>query len=114
MPHLPWTDAVTCGYFVCSVARIVAYVPQIQKLCERGGAGGVSVVSWLLFAAAHLATLLYAVVVRHDAALAWMSLMNTVGSFTIAALAYQRQLRDRSIYMAHARRLGATRSAITR
>ena len=105
MSHLPWTDTVTCGYLICSVVRVIAYVPQIRALCERGGAGGVSVVSWVLFAIAHGATLLYAAVVRHDDVLAWMSLLNTAGSLAVAALALRRQTRDRIIYVPHARPL---------
>ncbi len=113
MSHLPWTDTVTCGYLICSVVRVIAYVPQIKKLCKRGGEGGVSVTSWLLFAIAHGATLLYGSVVRHDDVLAWMSLLNTVGSLAVAALALRRQAQDRIIHGPHARRLGKTRRAIT-
>ena len=37
MPHLPWTDAVTCGYFVCSVARIVVIIPaHNEEGCIEG------------------------------------------------------------------------------
>jgi hypothetical protein len=68
-------------------ARIVAYVPQIVRVCrDPNGARAVSLLTWSLFTAANVATVIYAVVVSGDSVVAGVFCLNGLGCFTIVAL----------------------------
>ena len=83
--------AITCGYVLFNALRVIAYVPQIRKLCASEGASGVSAASWLMFAGAHGSTALYAFGIQRDYMLALLTSVNFVCSMSIAWLAFHRQ-----------------------
>lgn len=86
---------VTGCYVACNALRLIAYGPQIWKLWRGGPADGVSVASWLIFAATHASTGLYVWRVQHDVTLAWVTLCNLAACLAIAALAARRQRETR-------------------
>ena len=91
MLHQLGMHAITYGYVVFNGLRVIAYVPQIRKLCVNEDASGVSAVSWMMFAGAHGSTALYAFGIQHDLMLALLTSVNFVCSMAIASLAFHRQ-----------------------
>ncbi|MET4035784.1 hypothetical protein ABIB94_007485 [Bradyrhizobium sp. JR7.2] len=75
-----------------NTARLLGYFPQILRVHrDDSGAKAVSVFTWLLFSAANIATVSYAMIVSHDAAMAIIFALNTVGCLTIVGLTMWRR-----------------------
>lgn len=75
-----------------NTARLLGYFPQIVRVHrDNNGAKAVSVFTWLLFSAANIATVSYAVIVSHDAAMATIFALNTFGCLTIVGLTIWRR-----------------------
>ena len=76
-------------FAMLNVARVIAYVPQIVCIWrDRNGAAAVSVTTWALFAASHLATAVYA---WGDWLLVAVFISNTLGCTAIAGLALRKR-----------------------
>lgn len=90
-----WIDAVTGLYLATDTARLFAYVPQVRCLLQRDRRDRVSVVSWLLFAATHASTAIYAFAIQQNPMLALWAIGNLLPNLQIVVLAAQRQ-RDGS------------------
>jgi hypothetical protein len=74
-------------------ARVVAYMPQI--ICvyrDPNGAVAVSLLTWIMFTAANLATVSYALTVSSDLVVAVVFALNALGCLTIATLIAVRRL----------------------
>ncbi len=70
-----------------NVLRLLAYGPQIRALMtDRTGASAVSAVTWGVFAASHLSTVLYALLALDDLVVALVFSANTVGCSIIVVL----------------------------
>ncbi|MCK1757762.1 hypothetical protein IVA78_21700 [Bradyrhizobium sp. 137] len=75
-----------------NTARLLGYFPQIVRVHrDSNGAKAVSVFTWLLFSAANIATVSYAMIVSHDAAMATIFALNTLGCLTIVGLTMWRR-----------------------
>lgn len=84
--------------FVNSV-RIIAYVPQILKASRDGnGASAISCLTWGLFFASHLTTIMYAVVCLGDLVMAAIFIGNAFACLAIIAvtLLKRRGHRDKT------------------
>lgn len=77
--------------------RIVAYMPQILCVYRcRKGAPAVSLMTWIMFSAANLATVSYAVTVSHDLVVAGIFALNAFCCLVITTLiAFRRMARGR-------------------
>lgn len=74
-------------------ARVVAYLPQIACLYrDRNGAAAVSLMTWLMFTAANVATVSYALVVSQDPIVAAVFALNAFGCLVIAVMIAARRL----------------------
>ncbi|MCW1996206.1 UNVERIFIED_ORG: hypothetical protein M2193_003657 [Bradyrhizobium japonicum] len=75
-----------------NTARLLGYFPQIVRVHrDDNGAKAVSVFTWMLFSAANVATVSYAMIVSHDAAMAIIFALNTLGCLTIVGLTMWRR-----------------------
>jgi hypothetical protein len=67
--------------------RLLAYMPQIVSVYRcPNGAPGVSLSTWLIFTAANIATVSYALTVTSDLMIAGIFALNALGCLIIAAL----------------------------
>jgi uncharacterized protein with PQ loop repeat len=74
-------------------ARIVAYLPQIARVYhDRNGATAVSLMTWVMFAAANVATVAYALIVARDFVVAAVFALNTFGCLVIVVMTALRRL----------------------
>jgi hypothetical protein len=89
-----WIDAVTGLYLAANAMRLFAYVPQVRCLLHRDRRDGVSVLSCLLFAAAHASTAIYAFTIQQNAMLALWAIGNLLPTLLIALLAARRRDGD--------------------
>lgn len=81
--------------FVNSV-RILAYIPQILKASRDGnGATAISCLTWVLFLASHLTTILYAVVCLGDVLMALIFTGNSLACIAIVAVTLSKQRAHR-------------------
>ena len=74
-------------------ARVLAYMPQI--ICvyrDPNGAVAVSLLTWVMFTAANLATVSYALTVSGDLMVAGVFALNTLGCLIITALIAMRRI----------------------
>ncbi len=74
-------------------ARVLAYMPQI--ICvyrDPNGAVAVSLLTWIMFTAANLATVSYALTVSHDLVIAGVFALNAVSCLVIAMLIVVRRV----------------------
>ena len=75
------------AFAILNTARLVGYFPQIISVHrDTAGAKAVSISTWLLFAAANVATVSYAVAAAQDLAMAIIFSLNTAGCLAILAL----------------------------
>jgi hypothetical protein len=75
-----------------NTARLLGYFPQIVRVHrDTNGARAVSLFTWLLFSAANVATVSYAMIVADDIAMAAIFALNTVGCLTIVGLTMWRR-----------------------
>ena len=81
--------------FVNSV-RILAYIPQILKASRDGnGASAISCLTWGLFLASHLTSILYAVVCLGDLLMALIFMGNAFACMVIVAVTLSKQRAHR-------------------
>jgi hypothetical protein len=94
-------EDITLGAFaLCNSLRIVAYIPQVRKAAaDKHGASAISSTTWSLFLVAHLSTLAYALVNRHDWGLAACFTGNALGCLAIIGITCCKRRR-------HAAQLG--------
>ena len=73
--------------------RIIAYFPQIARVYrDRNGATAVSLTTWIMFTAANVATVSYALVISRDAIVATIFALNAFGCLVIAVMTALRRL----------------------
>ncbi len=78
--------------------RIVAYVPQLVRLFRAAdGAQAVSCVTWSLFAAANLSTVLYAAIALRDPHVTIMFLINGAFCLAIVIVTFAKRQRCRGV-----------------
>jgi len=89
------TEFVTLAFTAVNGLRVIAYVPQIVRIChDNTGAAAISCCTWSLFLVSHLTTIAYAVVVMGDTWMALVFAANSACSAAIVTLALlQRQRR---------------------
>jgi uncharacterized protein with PQ loop repeat len=74
-------------------ARVLAYMPQIICIYRcRNRAAAVSLMTWLMFTAANVATVAYALTVSFDLVVAFVFGLNALFCFVITALVAFRRL----------------------
>jgi hypothetical protein len=87
-------DCSLGAFAILNTARLLGYIPQIVRVHrDKAGAEAVSISTWLLFAAANVATVSYAVVVTHDLLSAAIFSANTIGCLAILAMTAWKRLR---------------------
>ena len=87
------------AFAVLNGARIAAYVPQIRRVyCDPNGAAAVSIVTWILFAFANVATVAYALLVANDRLVAVIFTLNAIGCVGVAALTIAKRLEQRGVF----------------
>jgi hypothetical protein len=75
-----------------NTARLLGYFPQIVRVHrDTNGARAVSLFTWLLFSAANIATVSYAMIVANDIAMAAIFALNTIGCLAIVGLTMWRR-----------------------
>jgi hypothetical protein len=80
-------DYSLAAFALLNGGRTVAYVPQMVRVYrDPHGATAVSLTTWLLFAAANIATVAYALAVADDRLVAFVFGLNAVGCLAIVAL----------------------------
>jgi len=85
-------DVTLMAVTVCNSIRVLAYFPQIWKAAtDDNGAKALSYTTWSLFLVSHVTTAAYALVNRHDWAMAMMFLVNAAACATILGVAAWRR-----------------------
>jgi hypothetical protein len=80
-------DYSLAAFALLNGGRTVAYVPQMVRVYrDPNGATAVSLTTWVLFAAANIATVAYALAVADDRLVALVFGLNTLGCLVIVAL----------------------------
>jgi hypothetical protein len=75
------------AFAVLNIGRILAYFPQfLQVYRDPHGAAAVSVLTWALFTAANVATVLYVLVATGDRIVATVFALNAAGCLAIAVM----------------------------
>lgn len=101
-------DYSLAAFALLNGGRAVAYVPQMVRVYrDPHGAAAVSLVTWLLFAAANIATVCYALAAAQDHVVAIVFGFNAAGCLAIVALIAAKR-------MERPRRLGTARIAALR
>lgn len=96
-------EAALSAFTMLNIVRLAGYVSQIAEIArDKGGAPGVSCLTWTIFAMSNLATVLYAALSLHDGAMACIFAANTAGCVAILLLTRHKRLAAR-------RRAGAAR-----
>ena len=86
-------DYSMMAFALLNGARVLAYMPQIVCVYrDTNGAPSVSLVTWLMFAAANLATVSYALTVTSDLVVAGVFALNTLSCLIITALVAVRRV----------------------
>jgi uncharacterized protein with PQ loop repeat len=86
-------DYSMTAFALLNGGRVIAYMPQI--LCvyrDRNGAAAVSLLTWVMFTAANLATVSYALTVTSDLVAAAVFAANALGCLIITALIAVRRV----------------------
>ena len=94
--HLVLTAWLAIFAFVNSI-RIVAYLPQILRAFNDGnGASAISCLTWVLFFASHLTTIMYAVVCLGDLVMAVIFAGNAFACLVIVTVTlFKRRAHSR-------------------
>jgi hypothetical protein len=75
------------AFALLNAARTVAYLPQIARIYrDPNGAMAVSIITWLLFTSANVATVAYAVFASGDLLVAAVFCLNGVGCCAITLM----------------------------
>lgn len=78
----------------CNFVRILAYVPQVAAIVrDKGGASGVSRMTWAMFGIANASTVAYALLCLGDGWMAAIFCINLVCCLTIVGLASVKRAR---------------------
>ena len=89
-------DYSLMAFTLLNGARAVAYVPQLIKIHrDPHGAAAVSVSTWMLFAAANLATAWYAMTGFNDQLTAYVFVVNGAGCLAVAGLTALKRMRHK-------------------
>ena len=95
--HQEFQAAILTLFAFVNSVRIVAYVPQILKASRDGnGASAISCLTWGLFLASHVTTILYAVVCLGDLLMAAIFMGNAFACIAIVAVTLSRRRAHRS------------------
>jgi hypothetical protein len=74
--------------------RVIAYVPQMIRVYrDPHGAAAVSLMTWTLFAAANVATVLYALTISNDRVVAGVFGLNALGCLVVVGLTAIKRIR---------------------
>jgi hypothetical protein len=80
-------DYSMTAFALMNGGRAVAYFPQLIRVYrDPHGATGVSILTWVLFAAANVATVCYALTVTDDRTMATVFALNAIGCVAIVGL----------------------------
>jgi hypothetical protein len=80
-------DYSLAAFTLLNGGRAVAYFPQLLRVYrDPHGATAVSLTTWVLFAAANVATIVYALAVADDCLVAAIFALNAVGCLAIVVL----------------------------
>jgi len=81
------------AFAIANGGRVIAYVPQIMRVCrDPNGAAAVSVTTWIFFTAANVATVVYALTALDDVVTASVFGLNAIGCLLIVALTAFRRM----------------------
>jgi len=81
------------AFATLNTARLIAYFPQaIRIYFDVNGAKAVSISTWLLFAAANVATVSYALTVVQDALVATVFSLNSIGCLVIVGFTIWKRI----------------------
>jgi uncharacterized protein with PQ loop repeat len=81
------TDVSMIMFVMLNGMRVFGYLPQIVRIYrDPNGAAAVSILTWVLFAAAHVATAWYVLATSGDRLVAGMFALNMIGCLVIAVL----------------------------
>ena len=90
-PHL-FAAAVGWLYFCTNGARVFTYLPQILAVWRcHDGAQSISLLTWSSWVVSHLAAILYASIVIHDAFFTGVSAINFVCCLTVTSIAWHKR-----------------------
>ncbi len=82
------------AFAILNTARLIAYLPQVIRIYfDDNGARAVSIATWLLFAAANLATVSYALFAAQDALVATVFTLNTIGCLVIVGFTAWKRIK---------------------
>jgi hypothetical protein len=74
--------------------RVIAYVPQMIRVYrDPNGAAAVSLMTWTLFTAANVATVLYALINSDDRVVAGVFGLNALGCLVVVGLTAVKRIR---------------------
>ncbi|SDL86910.1 hypothetical protein SAMN04488026_112410 [Aliiruegeria lutimaris] len=94
--HQELQAAVLALFAFVNSVRIVAYVPQILKASrDDNGASAISCLTWGLFLASHLTTILYAAICLGDLIMAAIFMGNAFACIVIVAVTLLRRRAHR-------------------
>ena len=86
-------DYSMTAFALLNGGRVLAYMPQILCVYRcRNGAPAVSLMTWVMFTAANLATVSYAITVSSDLVVAGVFALNAVGCLAITSLVAARRI----------------------
>ena len=86
-------DYSMMAFALLNGGRVVAYMPQIVCVYrDQNGAAAVSLMTWVMFSAANLATVSYALTVTSDLVVAGVFAANALGCLIITALIAMRRI----------------------
>jgi hypothetical protein len=84
------------AFAIANGGRVIAYVPQILRVCrDPNGGAAVSLTTWTFFTAANVATVIYALTALDDVVTASVFGLNAVGCLLIVALTAIRRMTTR-------------------
>jgi hypothetical protein len=87
-------DYSLSAFAILNSARLIAYFPQVIRIYfDANGARAVSIATWLLFSAANLATVSYALVVAQDMLRAIVFSLNTIGCLVIVGFTAWKRIK---------------------
>ena len=86
-------DYSMTAFALLNGGRVLAYMPQILCVYRcQNGAPAVSLMTWLMFTAANLATVSYAITVSSDLVVAGVFALNAIGCLAITSLVAFRRI----------------------
>lgn len=81
------------AFAILNAVRLIGYFPQILQIRrDTDGAKAVSITTWSIFSAAHLATVSYAIIVAGDVTMSVVFALNTLGCLAIVACTVLKRL----------------------